>query len=152
MSSNTETLQAKGAAFGISSVDTTARAALVWSSFVLAFLQSICSAVLALNGVRLLLGLTSLAFADTAIGLMKRFHADWIRMPMIAIALLGTILNIAVLLHFQRLRNRPASQWRRRQRSPHEIRMETLQWVISILTLVAIAVEESIHFYWHSTL
>lgn len=80
---------------------------------------------------------------------MGRFHADWLRIPMLSFALVGSVANIAVLIHMRWLRNRPAAQWRRKPLTTHQRRMEQLQWVLSIAALVLIAVEESLHVHLH---
>jgi membrane protein YdbS with pleckstrin-like domain len=76
---------------------------------------------------------------------MERFHQDWIRIPMIVLALLGSILNLAILLQLRYLRKRPASQWRQQPLSPKRIRMERVQMLLSLATLLLIAVEELLH-------
>ncbi|HTV05705.1 MAG TPA: hypothetical protein VME86_10095 [Acidobacteriaceae bacterium] len=83
---------------------------------------------------------------------MVDFHTDWIRRPMLAFALVGSLLNLAILIHARRLRNRPAAQWRRKAITSHQIRMERLQWVLSLAALILVAVEEYLHFGFHHTL
>jgi len=83
---------------------------------------------------------------------MVRFHTNWIRIPMIGLALVGSLVNIAILIHIRRLRNRPAAQWRRKALSKHEVRMERLQWALSVAALVLIAIEEYLHYGFHHTL
>src|SRR5271163_1214491 len=60
-----------------------ARGAIAWSSFFFALLQSICTFLAALNGLRLLIGIGSLAATAGFATVLDRFHADWIRIPMI---------------------------------------------------------------------
>lgn len=119
---------------------------IVWSSFFLALLQSICGAFVAIDGLRLVLGISSLALSTGAAAAMDGFHVDWIRIPMMAIALLGSSLSLGILIHIRHLRNRPASQWRQKPLSLHQKRMERLQMVLSLTTLVLLAVEEYLHF------
>ena len=83
---------------------------------------------------------------------MVRFHADAIRVPMIVIALLGSLLNLAILMHVRHLRNRPAAQWRRRSLSLREKRKELAQLVLSLATLVLVGVEEYLHLSFHHSL
>jgi hypothetical protein len=126
--------------------------AIAWSSFFLALLQSICGAVVAINGLRLAIGIGSLALTTGAGAAAVRFHADRIRLPMLALALIGSFLNIAILLHIRHLRNRLASQWRQRPLSPSKRRMERVQWILSFATLVLIGIEEYLHFGFHHTI
>jgi len=125
---------------------------IAWSSFFLALLQNICGAVVAINGLRLAIGIGSLALSTGAGAAVVRFHADWIRRPMLAVALLGSLLNLAILMHVRHLRIRPASQWRQQPLSPHKIRMERVQLVLSLATLVLIGIEEYLHFGFHHKL
>lgn len=128
------------------------RRAIAWSSFLFALLQSICGAVVAINGLRLTIGLGALALTTGAGADLARFHAGWIRRPMIAIALVGSLLNLAIFLHVRYLRNRPASQWRQKPLSPGKLRMERAQLLLSLATLVLIGIEEYLHFGFHHTL
>jgi hypothetical protein len=125
---------------------------IAWSSFLFALLQSICSAVVAINGLRLAIGIGSLALSTGAGAAIVRFHANWIRVPMIVIALLGSLLNLAILMHVRHLRNRPAAQWRQKPLSLRQKRGELAQLVLALATLVLISVEEYLHFSLHHSL
>jgi hypothetical protein len=125
---------------------------IAWSSFFFALLQSICGAVVAINGLRLAIGIGALALSTGAGAAVVRFHADWIRIPMIVVALLGSLLNLAIYLHVRHLRSRPASQWRQKPLSPHKLRMERVQLALSLATLVLIGIEEYLHFGFHHKL
>jgi hypothetical protein len=128
------------------------KGAIAWSSFFFALLQSICGAVVAVNGLRLAIGIGSLALSTGAGAAVVRFHADWIRRPMMAVAFVGSLLNLAIFLHVRYLRNRPASQWRRQAVSPRKLRMERLQLVLSLATLVLLGIEEYLHFGFHHSM
>lgn len=122
---------------------------LAWLSFLFAVLQSICGAAVALNSFRLAIGISALVFSSGAGALMIRFHADWIRIPMLLLALVGSLVNIAILLQVRHLRKRPASQWRMKPLTEHQARMERLQWALSLAALVLIGIEEFLHFHFH---
>jgi hypothetical protein len=126
----------------------TTRGVIAWSSFFFALLQSVCTFFAALDGLRLAIGIGSLAVSAGVGTAMDRFHQDWIRVPMMGLALVGSLLNLVILAQVRRLRNRPASQWRRIPLSPHKIRMERVQIVLSIATLVLIGLEEYLHLRW----
>jgi hypothetical protein len=116
-----------------------------WSSFALALLQNICAALLAINGIRVAIGVGAVA---TAIGIWPRvlaFHADAIRIPMMSIALLGAVINLFALWQIRRLRNRPSAQWRKVPLNSAQKRSEHLQLTLSIVTLVLLAVEYTLH-------
>lgn len=129
-----------------------ARGVLAGWSFLFALLQSICGAAVLLNGFQIAIGIGALTFTS-GIGLaMARLHADWIRIPMIVIAVATALLNIALLVRVRRLRNRPAAQWRRKPLSRKQRRSEMLQWTFSIAALALVAIEEYLHMGFHHTL
>ena len=128
------------------------RGVIAWTSFLFALLQSICGAVVAIDGLRLAIGIGALALSTGAGAAVVRFHADAIRIPMIVIALLGSLLNLAILMHVRHLRNRPASQWRQKPLSLHQKRTELAQLLLSLATLVLIGVEEYLHLSLHHSL
>ena len=119
--------------------------AIAWSSFLFALLQSVCTFFAAANGLRFAVGLGSLALSASAGAMVDSFHADALRIPMVGLALAGSLLNLAVLAQVRRLRLRPSSQWRQQTPTLRKIRMERLQIILSIGTLVLIAVEEILH-------
>jgi hypothetical protein len=118
---------------------------IAWSSFFFALLQSICTFFLALSGVRLVIGIGSVVLSAGAATALEKFHANWIRLPMVGLALLGSLLNLVVLIQIRILRSRPASRWRQRPLNPKEVRMERVQWFLSFATLVLVAIEEYLH-------
>lgn len=112
-------------------------------------LQSACTAVIAISGIRVLIGLSSLA---AAAGLHKPawgFHADAIRIPMLSFALLGSLINLYVLWRIRSLRNRPSSQWRARTVTAKQRRGEIFQTTLAILTIVLVAAEWFTHTIVH---
>jgi hypothetical protein len=116
-----------------------------WSSFFFAVLQSVCSAFIALNGVRVLIGVGAFAAASGALKLADRVHIDAIRIPMMVLALAGSLLNLVVLWQIWRLRKRPASAWRQRPVSKKKIASEWFQFTLSALTLLLLAAEFVAH-------
>jgi hypothetical protein len=119
------------------------------TSFLFVLLQSACTAVMALSGLRLLIGVTSLAAASVLPGFIFRIHADRIRIPMLMIAVLGSVINLYVLWRIHSLRSRPASQWRVQPISAKQKRSELFQWIISLLTLGLAITESVFHYYLH---
>ena len=101
---------------------------------------------MAIDGLQLVRGISSLALSTGAAAAMDGFHVDRIRIPMMAIALLGSSLSLGILMHVRHLRNRPAAQWRQKPSSLHQKRMERLQMGLSLATLVLLGVEEYLHF------
>jgi len=115
------------------------------TSLLFALLQSLCTAVLTISGIRVAIGLTALAAASGIYAPARGFHQDAIRIPMLTIAAVGAIVNLAVLAWIWHLRARPAAQWRRREISQKERRSERLQVALAILTLVLVGLETWTH-------
>lgn len=116
-----------------------------WSSLFFAAVQSVCTAFVALSGLRLLL---SAAVFSAALGVMKvadRIHADAIRIPMIVFALAGALFNLVALWQVRRLRGRAASAWRQKTVSRSKFASEGVQLTLSLLTLLLLAVESYYH-------
>jgi hypothetical protein len=120
-----------------------------WSSFVFALLQSVCTAVLAVSGIRVLIGVGALATAAVSNEPEHGWHQDAIRIPMMAIALAGALVNLYVLWRLRSLRKRPSSQWRVQPLTNREKRSERWQFVLAIATLVLLAVESWAHWMFH---
>jgi hypothetical protein len=116
-----------------------------WSSFLLAMVQSVCSAFIALSGVRLLVGAVAFASALGVLKVMDRLHVDAIRVPMMVLALVGSLVNLVALWQVWRLRKREASAWRMQEVSKKKGRSERIQFALAVLTLVLLAVEEVAH-------
>jgi hypothetical protein len=122
--------------------------AIAWSSFLFAFLQSVCTFFAAANGLRFVVGLGSLVLSASAGAMVDRFHADALRIPMVVLALFGSLLNLAILAQIRRLRHRPASAWRQQPPSAHRLRMERTQVILSIATLALLVAEELLHSHY----
>lgn len=118
---------------------------LSWASMMFALLQSLCTAVLTISGIRVAIGLSALAAASGIYAPAKGWHQDAIRIPMLIIATLGAVLNLAVLAWIRHLRHRPSAQWRRRELSNREKRSERLQVILAIVTLVLVGLETWTH-------
>ncbi len=124
------------------------RGVIAWSSLAFAILQSVCTFFGALDGVRTLIGIGALVLAESTTKAIDGFHTDWLRAPMLGIAITGSMLNLLVLWQIRRLRSNPAARWRQKPVSPGKLRMERLQIAMAILTLVLVAIEERQHLLW----
>jgi len=121
------------------------------ASLVMAVLQSICTAVLTISGIRVAIGLTALAAASGVYAPARGFHQDAIRIPMLILAAAGALINLAVLAWIWHLRSRPAAQWRRRALSAKQKRSERLQVVLAVVTLILVGLETWTHPMVHRT-
>jgi formate hydrogenlyase subunit 3/multisubunit Na+/H+ antiporter MnhD subunit len=125
--------------------------ALGWTSVLFALLQSLCTAVLTISGFRVAIGLSALAAASGIYAPAKGWHQDAIRIPMLIVATIGAVVNLAVLAWIRHLRTRSSAQWRRRERSAREKRSERLQIVLAVVTLILVALEIWTHPMVHRT-
>ena len=120
-----------------------------WSGIVFALLQSACTAVIAISGLRVAIGLSALAAAAGIHAPAHGFHQDAIRIPMMVLAFLGAVLNLYVVGKVRRLRSRPASQWRQQPVTKKKLSSERFQIALSVLTLLLLAAEWITHPFIH---
>jgi hypothetical protein len=120
------------------------------TSFLFILLQSACTAVMAISSVRVVIGLSALAAAAGLGRPATGFHADAIRIPMMILAILGSVVNLYVLWRIRSLRARPSGQWRARQVSDRQRRSEKLQAILAIVTLFLVAAEWVTHRIVHN--
>jgi hypothetical protein len=116
-----------------------------WSGIAFAILQSACTALIAISGVRVAIGLSALAAAAGIHEPAHGFHQEAIRIPMMLFAFLGAVVNLYVVWKIRRLRNRPASQWRQQPLTRKKLNSERFQIALSILTLLLLAAEWITH-------
>ena|SRR5438477_7883453 len=116
-----------------------------WSGMLFAVLQSACTAVIAISGVRVAIGLSALAAAAGIHAPAKGFHQDAIRIPMMLLALAGSLVNLFVIWKIRKLRSKPAAQWRRKPVTPQKLNSERLQIALSLITLLLLAAEWITH-------
>src|SRR5467141_4211384 len=98
-----------------------------WSGIVFALLQSACTAVIAISGLRVAIGLSALAAAAGIHTPAHGFHQDAIRIPMMTLAFLGAILNLFVIWKVRNLRSKPAAQWRLQSLTKKKLNSERFQ-------------------------
>jgi hypothetical protein len=114
------------------------------ASVVLALLQSLCTAILTINGIRVGIGVAALAASSIAAPLLS-FHRDAIRIPMLSIAVIGAVVNLAVLAWVWHLRARPEAQWRKQAITKKQRWSERLQVAMAIATLILVGCEIYAH-------
>lgn len=120
------------------------------TSFGFILLQSACTAVMAISGVRVVIGLTALAAASGLGRPARGFHQDAIRIPMMIVAVGGALVNLYVVWRIRNLRNRPSAQWRMVPPTKQQLRSERLQIVMAIVTLVLVLAEIVTHRIVHN--
>lgn len=118
-------------------------------SLAVALLQSLCTAVFAISGLRVAIGLTALAAVSGIYAPARGWHQDAIRIPMLIFAVVGALVNLAVLGWIRRLRAQGSAQWRRRELSKKQRRSERLQIALAIVTLILVGLETWTHTLVH---
>jgi hypothetical protein len=116
------------------------------TSLMFIVLQSACTAVIAVSGIRVAIGLSALGAATFGIHAPAHgFHRDAIRIPMMIAASAGSLINLYVIWRIRTLRARPSSQWRVQPVSPKQRRSELFQIGLSIVSLALVAAEWVTH-------
>jgi len=115
-------------------------------------LQSACTAFMAISGLRLLVGIGSLAAATAGMKRLDVLHGAALRIPMELVAIAGSVVNLYAVRRIRKLRARPASQWRMKPASTKQLRSESWQIGLAVLTLLLVAVEWGFHVYLHGAI
>jgi hypothetical protein len=115
-------------------------------------LQSACTAFMALSGLRLLIGIGSLAAATAGTNLLASIHGAAIRIPMEIFATAGSVINLYAIWRVRSLRARPSSQWRVAPVSADTKRAESIQIAIAFVTLLLLAIEWTFHIHLHHSI
>src|ERR1700679_986223 len=79
-----------------------------WTSLAFAAIQSMCTLMQGLGAGRLVLNFLSLAAASSVFATTRFIPQNALRIPMIIIAVIGSVLNLIVIAQVRRLRNRPS--------------------------------------------
>ena len=120
-------------------------------SFGLAVVQGVCAAAVFVSGISTALGFSTLV-AATAAGPATGFHANKFRIPMLAIAGAGALINLFLFWNAERMRRNPAARWRQRPLTRKERLEKWIQLSTSVLTLLLIAGELLAHPLFHHEL
>ncbi len=115
-------------------------------------LQSACTAFMAFSGLRLLVGLGSLAAAGTGLRFLDAVHGAAVRLPMEAFAGGGSAMNLYAIWRVRSLRGRASSQWRVGPVPAEKKRAESVQIALAVLTLLLVAAEWAFHVYLHGSI
>ena len=140
-------------------VDATKQDAVKGRSWIIAFtslffilLQSACTAVMALSGLRLILGIGSLVAATAGVRFLAHIHGEAVRIPMEILAVAGSVVNLYVVWRIRSLRARLSSQWRVGAVAPEKKHAESIQMALAILTLLLVGVEWVLHIHLHGSI
>src|SRR5712691_13019743 len=116
-----------------------------WSALVFTILQSACTAVIAISGLRVAIGLSALAAAAGIHAPARGFHQDAIRIPMMVLAFLGAVINLFVIWKVRNLRSKPSAKWRQQPVPKKKLNSERFQIALAVLTLLLLAAEWITH-------
>jgi hypothetical protein len=118
------------------------------TSLVFIVLQSACSAAMAIGGIRVLIGLGALAAVTAGAQVPPGgLHRDAIRIPMMIVAVVGSLINLYVIWRIRSLRKRPSAQWRQQVIPRKKMWSENAQVAMAVVTLVLVAAELFSHLY-----
>lgn len=123
--------------------------AINWTAISFAVLQSVCALAFLLGSAGALIGFSLFTAFGGLMRVAVAFHADWIRLPMIGIALAGALLNLWVLSRLRRLRSNPASAWRRGAIDRKQLRREKIQLAVALATIALVVLEAGLHLHYH---
>jgi hypothetical protein len=123
-----------------------------FTSLFFILLQSACTAFMALSGLRLLVGVGSLAAAVAGVRFLGSIHREAIRIPMEIVAVAGSVINLYAIWRVRSLRARPSSQWRVGPVGSEKRRSESIQIALAVLTLLLVGVEWAFHLYLHGSI
>jgi ABC-type uncharacterized transport system permease subunit len=128
-----------------------ARRFITVGSLGLAIIQGVCAMAVFLSSISTAIGFSSLVAATVA-GPATGFHANRFRIPMLAIAGLGAVINLVLLWNAERMRRNPSARWRMRPLARKERLEKWIQLGTSVLTLLLIAGELLAHPLFHHEL
>lgn len=106
-------------------------------SLAASIIEAACVGVIMVRSSAVALSVGSGSFAAISAGL----HSAPIRIPLMTLALIGSIANLAGLWRGWRLRSNPAARWRTQPLTPQQQRKDRLVLALSVLTLLAIGAE-----------
>lgn len=110
-------------------------------------IEAVCLFFVSASGVALLVGGSAVVLAQSLLFL----HQAAIRLPILAIATLGAVLNLGLLWNQHRRRTAPSAQWRMQPLSPKERRRIIFVAAMSVLTLLIVAAELYLHHKFHGS-
>jgi hypothetical protein len=122
------------------------------TSLFFVLLQSACTALFAISGLRLLIGVGALAAAVTGLKFLAVLHGAALRIPMESLAVAGSVVNLIAVRRVHRLRTRPASQWRMTPATPKQLRSESWQIGLAVVTLLLVVMEWGFHIWLKGTI
>ncbi len=106
-----------------------------------AVLESVCVFLIGLSKMGILVGISSLLAAEKA----SSFHSEKFRIPILLVAVVGSVVNLYSVWNFHRLRKAASAAWRRRPLTPQQKTKDVLLVVFSLAALLLVATEIYFH-------
>lgn len=100
-------------------------------------IEAACVGIIMVRSSAVALSVGSGSFAAFS----TRLHSAPIRIPLMSLALIGSVANLLGLWRGWRLRSNPSSRWRLQPRTSAQRRKDLFVLILSLLTLAAIAAE-----------
>lgn len=113
----------------------------------LAFIEAACLFLVSINGIAVLLSGSSLLIAGSA----STLHSARVRIPLLAIATSGALINLYILWNAGRLRKSSAASWRVKDLTRREKRRNLILIILSLCTLLVVAGEVYTHNLLHGS-
>jgi len=108
---------------------------------VFAILESICVFLIGLSKTGILVGVSSLLAAEKA----SNFHSEKFRLPILLVAVVGSVANLYSVWNFHRLRSASAASWRRRPLTKQQRVKNVALISLSFAALLLVAAEIFVH-------
>jgi hypothetical protein len=117
------------------------RLSIVLGSVFIVLFQTGCAILVFANRISLLISGVSTGLTLQA----SRLHSEPVRLPLLALATVGSVVNLLVLWNARRLRQRPEAQWRVRPLRFRDKLRNGVVFSASVLTLFMVISELVLH-------
>lgn len=111
------------------------------TSFTGGLIQGACAILVASSTAKIFLGVAGLAAAVKT----SEFHANIVRLPLMAISTILALITLFVLWNAHRMRNLPSARWRKRALTMRQKTGIVFSLAAAVITLVLVVAEVSIH-------
>lgn len=118
-----------------------------WITLIISIVEAVCVFAVAAAKAGLVLGSAAIALT----GWTLLLHRDVIRIPLLFIAIVGSLINLYLLWRAHRLRTAPSAAWRRRPLTSREQWRIGLVFSLSVVTLALGMAEIYFHRLLHHT-
>lgn len=119
-----------------------------WMTLIISIVEAVCVFTVAAAKTGLVFGSAAVALTGWTLSL----HQDVIRIPLLLVAIVGSLINLYLLLKAHRLRTAPSAAWRKRPLTAREHWRIALVFSLSVVTLALGITEIYFHRLFHHTL